>query len=185
MPLEDILKCLDNETKPIKSSFIIYPARCSLQNLISFTFFKVIPALFCVFLLHFPLLQLFTGSTCVLSPPLMLTEIMHPLVNCSMCQGVTEAPRFVNLTRKEFALHHAHSSRPIVVVGAALDWPAMQVFSYDYFRGLYYSFPESLDADTSKGQFFSYSSNIHDLKELFELTSERAAMITERWYIGW
>jgi hypothetical protein len=91
----------------------------------------------------------------------------------------------VNITRKEFALHYAHSSQPVVVVRAALHWSAMQVFSYDYFRNLYSTFPDAIDADTSKGQFFSYNSNIRNLKELFDLPSERAAMTTERWYIGW
>ena len=73
----------------------------------------------------------------------------------------------------------------MVIEGAADDWSAMNVFSYDYFKDLYLRTPGSLDDDNIKGQFFSYSSNIMDLKELFNLPVERAEMKIERWYIGW
>jgi len=61
----------------------------------------------------------------------------------------------------------------------------MEVFSYNYFKDLYQQSPEAIDSDTEKGQFFSYSSNIRNLKELFELSSEGVSMATEKWYIGW
>ena len=102
-----------------------------------------------------------------------------------VCEGVTGALRFVNLSREDFVHHHAYSAKPIVVEGAALRWPAMDVFSYDYFKNLYLQTPGSLDDDNIKGQFFSYSSNIMDLKNLFELPTEHVEMKTERWYIGW
>ena len=180
VPLEVILNCLDNEINSSSRS-----APWSTWNFVSFILFKLIPALLLVVLLYYPLQQLINGSVCVLPAPTLITGPIHPLANCSMCQGVTEAPRLVNLTRKDFALHYAHSLQPVVVVGAALHWPAMQMFSYDYFRILYSSIPEAINTDTSKGQFFSYSSNIRNLKELFDLPSERAAMVTERWYVGW
>ena len=45
--------------------------------------------------------------------------------------------------------------------------------------------PEAMDADINSGHFFSYSSRIKDLKELFEMSAERASMASEKWYIGW
>ena len=102
-----------------------------------------------------------------------------------VCEGVTGALRFVNLSREDFVHHHAYGAKPIVVEGAALGWSAMDVFSYDYFKSLYLQTPGSLDDDNIKGQFFSYSSNIMDLKDLFQLPAELAEMKTERWYIGW
>lgn len=102
-----------------------------------------------------------------------------------MCEGVTGALRFVNLSREDFVHHHAYSAKPIVVEGAALGWSAIDVFSYDYFKDLYQQIPGSLADDNIKGQFFSYSSNIMDLKDFFQLPTEQAEMKTERWYIGW
>lgn len=178
VPLEDTLKCLDNEarsfTHPYTSRYL--PRKSASYIVLAISF---------VFLLHFPLWKLLGGASCLLPAPVLLREVIPPLVNCSICQGVTEAPRLVNLTRKHFALHHAHSSQPIVVAEAALHWQAMHMFSYDYFRNLYDKYPDAVGADTTKGQFFSYSSNIRNLKELFDISSERVAMTTERWYIGW
>ena len=104
---------------------------------------------------------------------------------CRVCEGVSGALRFDNLSREDFVHHYAYSAKPIVVEGAARGWPAMEVFSYNYFRRLYLQIPGSLDDDNIKGQFFSYSSNIMDLKELFHLPVEHSEMKTERWYIGW
>ena len=102
-----------------------------------------------------------------------------------VCEGVTGAFRFANLSREDFVRNHAYSAKPIVVEGAALGWSAMDVFSYEYFKDLYLRIPGSLDDDNIKGQFFSYSSNIMDLKDLFRQPTKHAEMKTERWYIGW
>ena len=177
--VEDIFKCLNDERKSISS-----PSHDS-SSVWGFTSFKLISGVLLVSLLHFPVLKFLYDSSCILPTPDLLIGMITPLANCSVCEGVMEAPRLVNLTRKEFAIHHAHSSRPIVVVEAAMNWPAMQVLSYDYFKTLYHKYPEAIDADSAKGQFFSYSSNIRNLKDLFELSSEQVAMITDKWYIGW
>lgn len=183
VPLEDILNCLNTETKPIRST--AHQSRYCIRNTPSFIVLQLVPAVSLVFLLHFPLLKLLSGASCLFPAPVLFMGMIHPLANCSVCLGVTEAPRLLNLTPKDFALHHAYSSRPIIVAEAALHWSAMHVFSYDYFQSLYSRYPDAIDADTNEGQFFSYSSNIRNLKELFELTGERVAMTTESWYIGW
>ena len=110
---------------------------------------------------------------------------MHPKFDCNFCEGLTGAPRQTNLSQYEFVHKYAYTSRPILVVGAASDWPAMDVFSYDYFKSLYQQSPEAIESDMESGQFFSYSSNIQNLKDLFDLSSERVSMTTEKWYIGW
>ena len=142
----------------------------------------LVPFLLVTSIFYIPTLQLWNHSSCIFPAPVIMVQ---PLADCAVCRGVTGAPRLVGISRKNFSLHHAHSSRPIVVVGAALDWPALEIFSYEYFRGLYQNFPDAIDSDTSKGQFFAYSSNIPTLKDLFQLSPERAAMTTESWYIGW
>lgn len=185
IPLEDILKCLDSKDACAGVNHSWWRPKCSLWKWFRFTLLNILPVMFLAFLLYFPAVQLINESPCVVQAPMVFGEIMHPIVNCSMCKGLTEAPRLTNLSRREFMEHHAHSSRPIVVVGAASHWPAMDIFSYSYFKGLYQSHPDGIETDTNTGQFFSYSSNIKNLKELFELSSESVAMERERWYIGW
>ena len=116
---------------------------------------------------------------------MLMNHVRNLVLVCRVCEGVEGALRFVNLSREDFIHQHAYSAKPIVVEGAARGWPAMEVFSYDYFKDLYLQTPGSLDDDYTKGQFFSYSSSIMDLKGLFQLPVEQAEMKTERWYIGW
>lgn len=145
---------------------------------------RVLSALIIV-LVSYGAIQLRNGPYCFVPTLMVIPGMTQPIADCNMCKGVTGAPRLVNLSRRDFILHHAYSTRPVVVLRAALNWSATSLFSYDYFRSLYTTFPGALDSDASNGQFFSYSSNIRDLKDLFELSYERATMHSERWYIGW
>lgn len=147
--------------------------------------FKFLPLVCLGVLLYFPLSELFSGSPCLVSQIPPFGEIMHPKFDCNFCEGLTGAAHQTNLSQYEFVHKYAYTSQPILVVGAASDWPAMNVFSYDYFKGLYQQSPEAVESDMESGQFFSYSSNIQNLKELFDLSSERVSMSTEKWYIGW
>ena len=177
VPLSHIWECLDKEISSSREASWSAQWGC-----------RLFLALLITVILHVIMLQIFneSRSICAFPAPVLLAEMIHPLVNCSNCLDINEAPRLGDLTRKEFALNHAHNLRPVVVVGGALHWPAMQVFSYDYLRSLYSRlYPEAITDMTSKGQFFSYSSNIHNLKDLFELTGESAATAADRWYVGW
>ena len=180
----DVKTCLETE------QFLGSPHRHKKQlkwRLLSIHcwFFNILPVVFFLSLLYFPLSELLSDSPCLIYQPLPFSEFLQPIADCSVCEGIVEAPRIVNLSREEFVRKYAYSSRPIVVAGAALEWSAIEVFSYEYFKELYHRFPEAIESDTNTGQFFFYSSNIRDLQELFELSSERASMATEKWYIGW
>lgn len=187
----EINKCLQDEgllTPPATSADssgkdkVIYQMGCKILNIF---LFKVYPLIFLLSLLAYPLFKLFAGSPCLLTEITPFAELFMPFVNCDICNGVTEAPRLVNLSQEEFIRKYAYNSKPIVVVGAASDWPALNTFSYDYFKDLYLSMPGALQADNTRGQFFAYSSSIQNLQDLFELPSEIASMSKEKWYIGW
>ena len=159
-----------------------YRKACSLLNCLVF---KVYPIIFALLLMAYPLFNLLVGAPCLLAEMSPFGEAVTPMVDCAICEGVTGAPRLTNLTQDDFIHNYAYTSRPILVVGAVSDWPATKVFSYDYFKSLYLKSPESLEEDNNSGQFFAYSSNIKDLKDLFSLPSDVATMETEKWYIGW
>lgn len=152
---------------------------------LQFCVFSLLPILLCLTLLLFPLLALVRGSWCLVPQLVPFPEVVRPLANCSLCEGINSAPRLSNLSRYDFVHQYAYSFKPVLVVGAALEWPAIDLFSYNYFRELYHKVPEVMESEMSSGQFFSYSSNVRNLMELFSLPSDRASMLTERWYIGW
>ena len=147
--------------------------------------FKFLPVVFLLYLLYSPVSELLSRSPCLVSQIPPFGELLHPKLDCNFCEGLRGAPRLTNLSQYEFVSEYAYTSQPLLVVGAASGWPAMEVFSYDYFKDLYQQSPEAIDSDTERGQFFSYSSNIRNLKELFELSSDGVSMATEKWYIGW
>lgn len=185
----EITKCLEENgytptAKPKAKSKVDDPYKkgCSILNCL---LFKVYPVIFVLLLLAYPLYNLVIGSPCLVAEVSPFGEAVTPVIDCNICEGVTEAPRLTNLTQDDFIRNYAYTSRPLLVVGAVLDWPAIEVFSYDYFKSLYLKSPESLEEDSNSGQFFAYSSNIKDLKELFSLPSDVATMESEKWYIGW
>ena len=181
---EEIKECLEKDgllQTPIDSAQLIQKAWRLLDILI----FKVYPILFLCAMFAYPVVKAYTGAPCLVSEVFPLSEAVVPFVDCGMCEGVTGAPRLTNLSQEEFIRNYAYQSKPILVVGAASDWPALDVFSYDYFKNLYLSRPGALEGDNAQGQFFAYSSNIKDLADLFALPSEVATMSKEKWYIGW
>ena len=187
---EEIKQCLQDEglLQPpaahggSQDKDIVYQKACSILNLL---IFKVYPIVILCSLLAFPLYKMYNRSPCLVTELCPFSEAAIPFVDCRMCEGVVEAPRLVNLSQEDFIRRYAYKSKPIIVEGAANDWPALSTFSYDYFKDLYTSMPGSLDGDNTQGQFFAYSSDIKDLADLFELPSEVATMGKERWYIGW
>lgn len=155
---------------------------CTILN---FLLFKFYPILFILLLPVFPAFKMYAGSACLLRELSPFGEAVTPVVDCAMCEDVTEAPRLFNLSKDDFIRNHAYTSKPILVVGAVSHWSALDVFSYDYFKSIYMDSLDSLEDDHSSGQFFAYGSNVRDLKDLFALPSDVATMETEKWYIGW
>ena len=180
----EIQECLEKEglTQELPSpSQLMHKAWRLLDILI----FKVYPLLFLLSLFAYPSYKAFTGSPCLVSDVFPLSEAVTPFVDCKICKGVTQAPRLTNLSQEDFIRNYAYQSKPILVVGAASDWPALDLFSYDYFKDLYLSRPAAMEGDNEQGEFFAYSSSINDLSDLFALPSEVASMSKEKWYIGW
>lgn len=159
-----------------------YKKSCLILNCM---IFKVYPIIFGLLLLSYPLVRMMAGYACLLSEVSPFGEAVTPVVSCEICEGVTGAPKLNNISMDDFVRNHAYTSKPVLVEGAVSNWSALRVFSYEYFKSLYVNSPESLEDDNSKGQFFAYSSNIRDLKDLFSLPSEVATMEAEKWYIGW
>lgn len=75
---------------------------------------------------------------------------------------------------------YAYSGRPVVVVDAAINWTATEVFSFPFFKSLY----EGVDGNC---QFFPYRTEFKSLREVFEMSADRSLLEegTEPWYVGW
>lgn len=146
--------------------------------------YRLVPYSLCLATLLYPLYHVYTLNPCLAPQILPVAEFAMPVVDCSICKGLTHAPEInaSNVTVLQFMENYAYSSHPVLIKGAALSWPALDIFSYDYFRQLYLQQPEAVQQDKKNGQFFAYSSGIHNLEEFLDLSSDA---VTSRWYIGW
>ncbi|KAL0268798.1 UNVERIFIED_CONTAM: hypothetical protein PYX00_010613 [Menopon gallinae] len=117
--------------------------------------------------------------------PDTLTKVFRPPVQCSMCQGITHVEKVANLTPDLFEDRYAYSGRPVVITDGMVNWTAREVFSFDFFKGIYETRMEQWS--TYGCQFFPYNTEFNHLREVFNMSRERATMVdgTEPWYVGW
>ena len=124
-------------------------------------------------------------SPCTIDNSLFVLEAARPIADCKMCEGITEVPKLSGLTVETFVDKFAFSSKPLVVKDATVNWTAMHEFSYEYFRKLYSESETALNVTDEECQFFPYKTEFYSLREVFNISKERAEFKAEPWYIGW
>lgn len=126
------------------------------------------------------------GETCMTAWIPHHDQVGVPPQDCSFCVNITEARRVSNLSQEEFFTKYAYSGIPIVVTDATDKWKARELFSYQFFKRLYFRNPKALEKDGIDGQFFAYRSDIDNLFQLFNMSEERSNLEGgKKWYIGW
>lgn len=160
-------------------------SRYTVGRLVHIVLFNVLPLLSLIAIIGYGAWNYYQDAPCYYFVPEPLHELLGPLADCEFCKGVDHAPRLSNLSQVEFIHKYGFSGQPIIVTDATSTWKASSVFSYEFFKQLYLTRPQSLDNDTAFGQFFQYSSNIRNLRELFNMSEDSTKFKSERWYIGW
>lgn len=147
--------------------------------------FKFLPIVALLVALCYPALSLYEGGGCLVGTGPVGEIVMYPKTDCGFCKELVEAPRVSNLSKEQFIKDFISNNIPIVVTDATENWSARELFTYEFFRGLYMDNPESLDSDNDQGQFFQYSSDLHQLADVFDLPADRVELEGKKWYIGW
>lgn len=126
------------------------------------------------------------GVRCVVPNNFLVWEATRPIADCNICRGINDVLLLPNVTRKEFA-KYAYSYRPILVKGAAAQWPAMRTFSYDYFKHLYKSTEGAYESVEDECQLLTFKTEFLSLKEVFSMSRSRVLNLDgeQPWYIGW
>ena len=78
-----------------------------------------------------------TREECALPMPEFLNSITRPISNCSMCIGLNEIKSVDYISKEDFLNHHAYTAVPLLVKSAALNWSAINVFSFQFLKNLY------------------------------------------------
>ncbi len=156
--------------------------------IVHFLLYRLLPvaslSLYSLFYLYQRFSALYSGETCFIDQP-TVPEFAVKIKDCSVCSNVSENTVIEKISPMEFMVKHAYSFVPLIMKGAALDWPAMNVLTVDYFKDLYNNNPNSLENDVNEGQFFAYSSGIMDINELMTVLNEKDSSKHPKWYIGW
>lgn len=129
----------------------------------------------------------FSLSRCVIENNYFLMEVTRPIADCKICKNVENFIVLQNVTKEEFAVY-AYLGQPLLVHGGCLNWTALDVFDFDFFKSLYSSTTGAFESVEDECQFFPFRTKFLSLHEVFHMQEERAKMTSntaETWYIGW
>lgn len=86
-----------------------------------------------------------------------------------------------NVTPSELEISYLTPAKPVVVTDGTRDWPAVNTFSFEFFKKLYQGY------SIFSCQFFPYKTEFESLQEALNMSEARANFADgeKPWYIGW
>ncbi|KAF5303373.1 hypothetical protein FQR65_LT08286 [Abscondita terminalis] len=132
------------------------------------------------------ILNYFLGIRCIIPNNYFVWEATRPISDCQFCTNVTEPLILLNVTREEFS-KYAFSSKPIVIKNALHHWPAVTVFTFDFFKSLYDNIHDAYRSVDEECQFLHFKSNFISLRDVFSMSEDRVKNQPGEasWYVGW
>lgn len=126
------------------------------------------------------------GIRCILANNYFIWEATRPIKDCSFCTNVTEPIVLNNLTKDDF-MPYAYSSKPIVIQKAFMHWPALNMFSLQFFKQLYNRTDDGYRTVDEECQFLHFKSDFISIQDVFSMSEERSQNPNSdvSWYVGW
>lgn len=86
-----------------------------------------------------------------------------------------------NVTPSDLEILYLIPAKPVVVTDGTRDWPAVNTFSFEFFKKLYHGY------SIFSCQFFPYKTEFKSLQEALNMSEARAHFEEgeKPWYIGW
>ncbi|XP_067130864.1 uncharacterized protein [Centruroides vittatus] len=127
------------------------------------------------------------GELCTIDMPPSVNNMFLPSLGCSHCSNLAEIQRISGISPEYFEKMYAYTGVPVVISDATVNWTAPHVFSFEFFKSLYYENSFTSSKTRMSCQFFPYKTEFNHLEEVFEMSEDRALMKkgTDPWYIGW
>lgn len=172
--------------KHYHSTVNVTPSSTSSSSFFRLTLLSAVIATVLCVLYEYNFVEYAQGVRCVIPNNYFIWEATRPISDCQFCLNVSEAIVLGNVTREEFA-PYAYSSKPIVIKGAFLHWPAMKHFDFNFFKELYESIEDSYRSVDEECQFLHFQSNFISLRDVFAMSEERIQHEAgeKAWYVGW
>lgn len=126
------------------------------------------------------------GIRCVLPNNYFVWEATRPVTDCKMCENVKDVLIFQNITKDDFT-QFAYTSFPMLMKRAAIHWPAMYTFNYNFLKELYESIDGAYESVEDECQILTFKTQFKTLKEVFSMPESRVLQKTGEspWYVGW
>ncbi|PSN43618.1 hypothetical protein C0J52_15029 [Blattella germanica] len=126
------------------------------------------------------------GTRCMLPNNYFIWEATRPETDCNMCKDVKSVLVFENITREEFR-DYAYSPRPMLVKGAALHWPAMHTFTYNFLKYVYQNVEGAFESVEEECQILTFKTEFKSLEDVFSMPESRVLQKDgeKPWYVGW
>lgn len=154
-----------------------------------------------------------TSEECAFALPDFTNAVTRSLDDCAMCTNLSEIKKIKKISKKEFTEKYAYSGIPVIITDSINDWPALNIFNFDFFRELYLyieqlkskkrrimesknssvvlenlnSFIENEILINSQitCQFFSYKHKFKNIMQVFEMKRTKDGTWEVPWYVGW
>lgn len=150
--------------------------------------FLILPVVVAAVFYYFDVVEWlkFREEPCLLNVNEIFIEVTRKETDCSfVCEGLTEVPRISGLSKEEFVTKYAYSGRPVVVIDAAKNWSATDVFNFTFFKDLFEKNKDAYRVNEEECQFFPYRTEFISLEQAFNMSKERSEWKGEPWYFGW
>lgn len=95
---------------------------------------------------------LLNDGKCLISMPDSLSHAFRPPEDCGFCRNITRVDRISNTSPDEFEQKYAYNAKPVIVTDATVNWTALDVFDFWYFKDVYES--SLADGEQLNCQFF-------------------------------
>ena len=75
------------------------------------------------------------AERCLVRASSTVQNLARPPIDCGFCEDVMSVLEVTNISRFDFTHSLAYSGQPVVVSDGCSSWSAVEVFSFDFFRG--------------------------------------------------
>ncbi|CAH1987380.1 unnamed protein product [Acanthoscelides obtectus] len=127
------------------------------------------------------------GIRCILPNNYIIWAATRPIATCDFCENLTSPLVLSNVSQEEFS-KYAYTSKPILIKGTFLHWPAMHVFTLKYFQELYAKIEQQQNRSAEEGcQFLHFNSDFISLRDVLSMSKQRSLKVPKEksWYVGW
>lgn len=178
-----------NIQKDVTETGVLKKCYLSKRVIFQFIFFVGVISSFSIYYYRFTLKEIFeiSSTKCLVDNNAFITELARPLTKCGICRNLDSVPIEHDINAVDFRRKYAYSSVPVLIKDATNEWSAMSVFSYQFFKDLYTGTEGALHYVEEECQFFPYNTDFKTLKDVFNMSGERAKFKDGEtpWYIGW